>query len=82
MADTSEKTVSVTAELPATLYKALLSLAEQRGVSANTVLQQAIQTEKYLADHEAEGAKILLERPDRTIKRLVPNKTAPASKAS
>jgi hypothetical protein len=41
---------------------------------------QAIQTEKFLAAHEAEGANILLERPDRTIKRLVPTKKTSAAK--
>ena len=72
----SQKTI--TAEIPEDLYQTLIALAQQRGVSANTVLVQAIQTEKYLADHEAEGAKILLEKPNRTFKRLIPTKSAAA----
>jgi predicted transcriptional regulator len=74
------KTKSITAEIPEDLYQALIELAQARGVSANTVLMQAIQTEKFLAAHEAEGANILLERPDRTIKRLVPTKKTSAAK--
>lgn len=69
----------ITAEIPEDLYQALVELAKQRGVSANTVLVQAIQTEKYLADNEAEGAKLLLEKPNRTFKRLIPTKS-PAGK--
>jgi hypothetical protein len=49
-----------------------LELANKRGVSANTVLSQAINTEKYLADSEAAGAKVLVERRDRKFERLVP----------
>jgi predicted transcriptional regulator len=71
MAD-SPKTVSITAEIPEDLYNALLELANKRGVSANTVLSQAINTEKYLADSEAAGAKVLVERRDRKFERLVP----------
>ena len=53
MADPND-TVPVTANLSKDLFDALVELANQRGVSANTVLQQAIATEKYLSDKESE----------------------------
>ncbi len=80
MADTT-KTVSITGEIPRSLYDALLELANKRGVSANTVLLQAIQTEKLLADNEAAGVKVLLEKPNRTFERLVPTMRTIAKKA-
>lgn len=67
----SEKTVQISAEVPLELFEALKHLAEERGVSANTVLQQAIVREKYLADQEALGASVLVEKADKTIKRVV-----------
>lgn len=69
MADGND-TVPVTARLPKELFDALVQLAKQRGVSANTVLQEAIAREKYLADKEASGASILIEEKDRTFKKL------------
>ena len=65
-----EKTIPIKAELPESLYNALVELAKKRGVSANTVLQQALETEKYLADKEGQGAKVLIEEEDKTIKRI------------
>jgi predicted transcriptional regulator len=73
MSDSSKK-VSVTAEIPEDLYKSLLALAEKRGVSANTVLSQAINTEKYLSESEAAGDKVLMETPDRRLERLTRKK--------
>lgn len=66
-----EKTVPVTAELPESLYDVLVELAKKRGVSANTVLQEAILSEQFLAETEAQGSKILVEGPDRKLSRLV-----------
>ena len=47
------------------------SLAEKRGVSANTVLQDAITREKYLSDKEDSGASILIEEKDKSFKKLI-----------
>jgi hypothetical protein len=71
MADNDEL-VSVTANLSKPLFDALVKLATERGVSANTVLQQAISREKYLSDKEGSGASILIEERDKTIKKLTP----------
>lgn len=68
----SEKTVPIKGELPESLYNALVELANKRGVSANTVLQQALTTEKYLDEKESAGGSVLLEeRPGGAIKRVI-----------
>jgi hypothetical protein len=66
----SDDSVRVTAELPASLLETLEALARRRGVSANTVVLQAIQTEKFFADAIAAGKLVLLERHDRTMERV------------
>jgi hypothetical protein len=70
--------VPITATLPKSLYDALVQLATERGVSANTVLQQAISREKYLSDKEGSGASVLIEEKDKSIKKI----TTPSSRAS
>ncbi|KMO12301.1 hypothetical protein SQ03_24680 [Methylobacterium platani JCM 14648] len=59
------------AELPKSTFDALKELAERRGVDANTVLQQAIETEKLLSDHVGVDDKVLIERPNKTYARVI-----------
>lgn len=70
MDNPGEKTVVVTAEIPDSMLATLTELASKRGVSANTVLQQAIATEKLLADARDAGSKVLLEKRDRSFTQL------------
>jgi len=70
MADAPEKMVTVTAELPQSLLDALVDLANKRGVSANTVLQQAIEAEKFLSENVQRGGKILIEDAGGKINRV------------
>ncbi|GAC1500772.1 MAG: hypothetical protein NVS4B4_14320 [Bradyrhizobium sp.] len=70
--------VPITATLSKSLYDALVKLATERGVSANTVLQQAIAREKFLSDKEGSGASVLIEEKDKSIKKI----TSPSSRAS
>jgi hypothetical protein len=70
----NEKTIPIKGELPESLFNALVELAKKRGVSANTVLQQALETETYLAGKERDGAKVLIEEADKTVKRVVRKK--------
>lgn len=70
MAD-ADDTVPITANLTKELFDTLVDLANKRGVSANTVLQQAIAREKYFSDKEASGASILIEEKDKTFKKVL-----------
>jgi hypothetical protein len=69
MADTNE-TVTVSSTLPKSLFDVLVELAKKRGVSANTVLQDAIAREKYFSEKEASGASILIEEKDKSLKKV------------
>jgi len=73
----SSRTVSITAEIPEDLLKTLEKLARQRGVSANTVLSQAMSTEsteKFFADTEASGSRLLVQGRDNRLQLLTPKK--------
>jgi hypothetical protein len=70
MADANEP-VKITANLPKELFDALVELANKRGVSANTVLQEAVAREKYFSDKEASGASILIEEKDKSFKKVL-----------
>jgi hypothetical protein len=43
----------------------LHDLARRRGVDANTILQQAISTEKLIADHVGDEDELLIKKGDR-----------------
>ena len=50
--------------------KMLQELAARRGVNANTVIQQAISTEKLIADNVEQGDDLLIKKGDK-LKRVV-----------
>jgi hypothetical protein len=50
--------------------KALQELAARRGLKMNEVLQQAISTEKLIADNVGEGDDLLIKKGDR-FKKVV-----------
>jgi hypothetical protein len=70
MADANDL-VKFTADLPKALFDALVDLATKRGVTANTVLQEAVAREKYFSEKEATGASILIEEKDKSFKKVL-----------
>lgn len=50
--------------------KMLQELAAKRGVNANTIIQQAISTEKLIADNVEQGDDLLIKKGDK-LKRVV-----------
>ena len=63
-------TVKITAEISREAFESLKKLAEKRGVSANTVLQQAITNETFIDQTVGESGKLLVEKPDKTFGRI------------
>lgn len=74
--DQVSQLVSVEAELAPDAFEALKDLAEKRGLSANTVLQQAINTEKLLADNVGLDDEVLIKKSDNTYSKVLFNRTA------
>ena len=70
MADANDL-VKFTADLPKALFDALVYLATKRGVTANTVLQEAVAREKYFPEKQATGASILIEEKDKSFKKVL-----------
>lgn len=61
----------VTANLTDEQYNSLVEIARQRGLDANTVLQQAISTEKLISDNVSPADDLLIKRPDNTVTKVV-----------
>ena len=68
--------ISVEAELPRELFEALRELATRRGVDANTVLQQAIKTEKLLADNVGVEDEVLIRKSNNSYARVLFERTS------
>jgi hypothetical protein len=62
--------VKVEAEISQANFEALKDLAQKRGLDANTVLQQAIATEKLISDNVGPDDELLIKRGDRFSKVL------------
>lgn len=67
----ADEPVKVTANISQEQLDELVRMAKKRGVSANTVLQEAIAREIYLSSKEDSGASILIEEKDKTFKKVV-----------
>jgi cysteine synthase len=50
---------------------ALRELADKRGVTLGQALGQAIASEKFFSDETSKGGKVLIEKPDRTVREVV-----------
>ncbi|HEY1752537.1 MAG TPA: hypothetical protein VGG29_14860 [Caulobacteraceae bacterium] len=64
-------TVNVQAELTPQVFEMLKELAQRRGLDANTVLQQAITTEKLLSDNVGVNDEVLIRKPDASYSRVL-----------
>lgn len=62
--------VKIEAELSRENFEALKELAQKRGLDANTVLQQAISTEKLIADNVGPKDELLIKSGNQFSKVL------------
>jgi cysteine synthase len=65
-----EKT-KLTVNLNEDAMTALRELAEKNGMTLGQALGQAIASEKFLRDEVSKGGKILIEKPDQSIREVV-----------
>ena len=80
--DRNGQSVSVEAELSPDTYEALKNLAEKRGLNANTVIQQAINTEKLLSDNVGLNDELLIKKADNTYSKVRFSRTRRNSRAT
>lgn len=66
---TSTKRMSVS--LSGDAARLLEYLAESQGLTQNEALRKAIATEAYLRQEIDQGAKVLLQKPDKEIREVV-----------
>lgn len=61
-----------TVNLPAAAVEVLKVLAAKRGTTMTRVIHEAVGTEKFIDDVQAEGGKILIEDKSGNVRMLVP----------
>jgi hypothetical protein len=61
----------VTFNIPTPEIDALRALAEKQGITVTSALRKAIGTELFLAENEANGAKVLIEEKGGTMSRVI-----------
>jgi hypothetical protein len=61
----------VTVNLPEDAIELLRRLAEERSTTMTEVLKSAIKTEGFIDKTTAEGSKVLVQAPDKTLRQLV-----------
>jgi hypothetical protein len=69
MAEKTSETYTV--ELNSDDLLKLSELAGRRGIDANTVLKQAIATEKLISDNVNKGDKLLIRKADDSYKEII-----------
>jgi predicted CopG family antitoxin len=53
------------------VYDELAKIARERGKTVSDVLRDAVTLEKYVADTQREGGKLLVEKPDGETREVV-----------
>jgi hypothetical protein len=66
-----DQTIKVRAELSPETFEAVKALAALRGVDANTIVRQAIHTEKLIADNMKPGDELLIKKADGTFQKVL-----------
>ena len=63
--------VKLSVNLSREVVEALKDIAQEQGTTVTEALRKAISTEKFLRDAAKEGAKVLIEDKDKSVKQLV-----------
>ncbi len=63
--------VKVTVNLPDETVEAIKTIAAQRGTTVTEALRRAVESEKFLSEETRSGSKILVEKPEGTIRQVV-----------
>lgn len=63
--------IAVSAEISPATLDALKALVALRGSDANTVLEQAVATEKLLADNVGAGDKLLIQKENNSFSQVL-----------
>lgn len=61
----------VTFNLPDEAVAALKQQAEEREITVTEALRQAIMTQQTLYEESKQGTKVLLERPDSSLRQVI-----------
>jgi hypothetical protein len=63
----------VTVNLPDGTVSTLRDIAQDRGITLTEALRQTIESQRYLDQEIRRGGKVLVEKPDQTLRQIVFN---------
>ena len=63
--------VKLSVNLPEDTVSKLREIAEKRGITLTEALRRAISHERFLEDEVENGGKVLVEKPDKTVREIV-----------
>lgn len=66
----ASKAMKVSLELPERLVKRLKALSEFEGRSCGALIERALCLHEYVVKEQMKGGKLLLEKPDGTLRRV------------
>jgi hypothetical protein len=66
----ASKLVKVNVELTEGQIRRLRSLSDFEGKSCNTIIQRAIYLHEYVVREQMKGGKLLVEKPDGSLRRV------------
>jgi predicted transcriptional regulator len=66
-----QMSVKLSVNLPEETVTNLRELAEKRGITLTEALRRAIANEHFLEDEVKSGGKVLVEKPDKTVREIV-----------
>jgi predicted DNA binding CopG/RHH family protein len=67
------KPVKVTVNLPVETVEAIKKIAGERGTTVTEALRQVIESQRYLQQEIQQGGKVLIEKPDQSLRQLIFN---------
>jgi bisphosphoglycerate-dependent phosphoglycerate mutase len=65
------KPVKVTVNLPVETVEAIKKIAGERGTTVTEALRQVIESQRYLQQEIQQGSKVLIEKPDQSLRQLI-----------
>lgn len=67
------KPVKVTVNLPEDTVDAIKRIAEERGTTVTEAMRQVIESQRYLQQEIKQGSKVLIEKPDQSLRQVIFN---------
>ena len=63
--------IKVTVNLPDDTVEGLRKIAAEKGITLTEAMRQVIESQRFLHQEMRKGSKVLLEKPDQTLRQVI-----------